>query len=616
MTDIVPLARAYFYGASADPAHEPSKEDGTVLFEAIAGAVDDINTRTTAITYIAATWTALAAITGATAAVGASVRDTDTGTHTDPVVGGTVANAGVYSWSTSPAGWKRIGANYMTAASNVEAIAGTATDRSMTPSADKAALDARLPGLVGLGVSRAGSVVALLDRTGRVAFDVDTAGDGWLKGRKIVLSPSVTASFEARQRMYIGFYGGSNSLNASDGASSPIDTYYPGFVLMPSSGLESLAGSSYGAAPATGTKGFTPGSTRERACVPVLRAMAYGPLAGSELVVDLAGWYGSSGQLDGLTSGTTAFANLTGNVATFAAEALTEGKTFGIGVMVFDGGEQDWRDAYTVSSYTAAFAAFDAAERAALAAVTHGNAYPRFVVQPASHAHWVSEANALAVTQALGAMDAIKDTFVAGPDYVAPYVDGATYGWDSAIFRSPSGHAIVGAMVAKAWARWAKTGTWTPLRMTSARLYDRRVIEVSLHVPVPPLRISATTVAETVDGKHGLEVWIAETRYPISAVEITDDGTASGTGRIVIDMGSALPAGTVEVWAARTSDTAGTASGDYYTGRQPGPDGGPRTTICDSDDVSTEPWAFRLRDASGVAFDLRNYLVIGKVIAS
>jgi hypothetical protein len=32
----------------------------------------------------------------------------DTGTHTDPVVGGTVNNAGVYSYSTSPAGWRHV----------------------------------------------------------------------------------------------------------------------------------------------------------------------------------------------------------------------------------------------------------------------------------------------------------------------------------------------------------------------------------------------------------------------------------------------------------------------------------------------------------------------------
>lgn len=57
------------------------------------------------------TYAALAALVPSTGAgTGGEVLDTDVGTHTDPVVGGTKANAGVYTYSTSPAGWKWIGA--------------------------------------------------------------------------------------------------------------------------------------------------------------------------------------------------------------------------------------------------------------------------------------------------------------------------------------------------------------------------------------------------------------------------------------------------------------------------------------------------------------------------
>lgn len=55
-----------------------------------------------------ATWTELAAITGTRAGQPAEAT-TDAGTHTDPVVGGTVNNKGAYAWSTSPAGWERVG---------------------------------------------------------------------------------------------------------------------------------------------------------------------------------------------------------------------------------------------------------------------------------------------------------------------------------------------------------------------------------------------------------------------------------------------------------------------------------------------------------------------------
>lgn len=52
----------------------------------------------------ARTWSELSARTGASG-VGADVID-DTGSHTDPVTGATVPNAGGYVWSASPAGWR------------------------------------------------------------------------------------------------------------------------------------------------------------------------------------------------------------------------------------------------------------------------------------------------------------------------------------------------------------------------------------------------------------------------------------------------------------------------------------------------------------------------------
>lgn len=54
------------------------------------------------------TWAALAAATGMAVGDRATVETIDTGTHTDPVVGGTVNNAGLFEYFASPAGWKRI----------------------------------------------------------------------------------------------------------------------------------------------------------------------------------------------------------------------------------------------------------------------------------------------------------------------------------------------------------------------------------------------------------------------------------------------------------------------------------------------------------------------------
>lgn len=52
-----------------------------------------------------ATWAQLSAVAGTRAGQRGYV-ETDAGTHTDPVVGGTVQNTGVYMWSASPAGWR------------------------------------------------------------------------------------------------------------------------------------------------------------------------------------------------------------------------------------------------------------------------------------------------------------------------------------------------------------------------------------------------------------------------------------------------------------------------------------------------------------------------------
>jgi len=54
------------------------------------------------------TWAALNALAGTTLGQRAEIPYSDAGTHTDPVVGGSVDNSGIYSWSVSPAGWLRI----------------------------------------------------------------------------------------------------------------------------------------------------------------------------------------------------------------------------------------------------------------------------------------------------------------------------------------------------------------------------------------------------------------------------------------------------------------------------------------------------------------------------
>ncbi len=80
------------------------------------------------------TWALLNAVTG-TAGDMATVL-TDTGTHTDPVVGWTVSNSGIFSYVASPAGWQRIG-NTSAADAAASAAAISASEAAIVRTEDQ-----------------------------------------------------------------------------------------------------------------------------------------------------------------------------------------------------------------------------------------------------------------------------------------------------------------------------------------------------------------------------------------------------------------------------------------------------------------------------------------------
>lgn len=91
-------------GVPSSGVNAPKKSDirrwATSVERQIVGAAAGLKS--------AKTWAELSAVSGSSALQKGEVTD-DAGTHTDPVVGGTVPNKGSYSWSTSPAGWTRTG---------------------------------------------------------------------------------------------------------------------------------------------------------------------------------------------------------------------------------------------------------------------------------------------------------------------------------------------------------------------------------------------------------------------------------------------------------------------------------------------------------------------------
>lgn len=125
----------YADGPTSEPS-EPSKprirSELAPVIQAQVDLAKSISEGAAAGYVVGTTWSALAAINGTRAGQPGRVPNSDAGTHTDPVVGGTVPNAGEYAWSVSPAGWRRVG----------DVIDPISLQNSIDDKADQAEVDA------------------------------------------------------------------------------------------------------------------------------------------------------------------------------------------------------------------------------------------------------------------------------------------------------------------------------------------------------------------------------------------------------------------------------------------------------------------------------------------
>ncbi|MDT6941952.1 hypothetical protein RI570_21470 [Brucella pseudogrignonensis] len=90
-------------GVPSSGANNPKKAEIRQFISEIDRQVDELSVSGDTVTK--ATWAQLSAVAGTRNGQRGYV-EADSGTHTDPVVGGTVQNNGIYTWSTSPAGWR------------------------------------------------------------------------------------------------------------------------------------------------------------------------------------------------------------------------------------------------------------------------------------------------------------------------------------------------------------------------------------------------------------------------------------------------------------------------------------------------------------------------------
>jgi hypothetical protein len=143
-------------------------------------------------TVLAATWTALSALNGTRAGQPAEVPVTDTGSHTDPVVGGSAFNSGKFAWSTSPAGWRRV---------------GPVAD----PTAVTAAIDLTQVAMRTGTYSTSGSTVTL----------TWTQARGVWNGAVITINDLPSTVLLSTETLYVDLIGGSSPYTAAKAAISP-----------------------------------------------------------------------------------------------------------------------------------------------------------------------------------------------------------------------------------------------------------------------------------------------------------------------------------------------------------------------------------------------------------
>ncbi|MCW2763395.1 MAG: hypothetical protein JWR85_3596 [Marmoricola sp.] len=109
-----------------------------------------------------------------TAGTIAEVPITDTGTHTDPVVGGTVNNTGIFRWkATAPIGWERL---YSVDAAAAKPFADAAAASATTATTQAGIATAAAASVPALGIALPGKDYAVQDDYGNASWDIAPTG--------------------------------------------------------------------------------------------------------------------------------------------------------------------------------------------------------------------------------------------------------------------------------------------------------------------------------------------------------------------------------------------------------------------------------------------------------
>ncbi len=182
-------------GVASTGPHSPVKSE-IRAYEAMTNAAIDALIDGQSVGALAfETWALLAAVTGSAAGAPAEVFG-DLGTHTDPVVGGTVSNSGKFRWSASPAGWKRIDDNALSLKAPLASPNFTGVPLAPTP-------------ILGDYSTRIANTTFVVDTIANGFRSSYSGGNNWLGDH------AGQALASGSGNLFAGYYAGANANNVS-----------------------------------------------------------------------------------------------------------------------------------------------------------------------------------------------------------------------------------------------------------------------------------------------------------------------------------------------------------------------------------------------------------------
>ena len=221
------------------------------------------------------------------------------------------------------------------------------------------------------------------------------------------------------------------------------------------------------------------------------------------------------------------------------ATAAAAGTAYRLPAWIFDQGESEGdmtmyyggevlQPSALVASYTSKALAMAVEFDSAVRAITGQTRPIPLFVTPASY-------NQLTSTAWMDVADASPLVFMVGPRYQMPSAKNASNGlsgssqdWGNVIHYNSDGQRWIGEMCAKVMHRVLNEGEdWQPLRVLSAAKVDATHIDLTFHVPRPPLVIDTTLMAKARG--YGVSIYAGSLdaptgKQPATAVELRPDG--------------------------------------------------------------------------------------------